>query len=186
MPEEQADLIKPQEKETVWYALQTLYCKEKPLADFFMQKGYTCFIPMRYEEQITPDGKKHIRQIPAVHNLLFLAKTVSSKQLIKDINDCPFPAFLIRHRDTKLPYEIRNKEMVEFRAVCDPNYQGTLYVDASLAEAKSGQRVRVIHGNFKGLEGKLVRHKNRYYVVITLVTLGVMVHIPKWYCEKIG
>ena len=75
--------------------------------------------------------------------------------------------------------------MIEFRAICDPNYEGTLYVDAAMAEAKKGQRVRVTHGPFKGLEGKLVRYKNRFYVVITIVTLGVMVHIPKWYCTKI-
>ena len=182
------ELTKPAgelKKELVWYALQTFYCKEKLVANFFTQKGFTCFIPMRYEEQIAPDGKKQILQIPAVHNLLFLAKTLSSTQIIKDINDCPLPVFLIRHRDTRLPYEIRDKEMIEFRAVCDPNYKGTLYVDAALADAKSGQRIRVIHGNFKGLEGKLVRHKGRYYVVVTLTTLGVMIHIPKWYCQTI-
>ena len=55
--------------------------------------------------------------------------------------------------------------------------------DREFAEARPGQRVRVIHGTFKGLTGKLVRYKNRFYVVITLATLGIFVHIPKWYCE---
>lgn len=176
---------KEQKKKRVWYAVRTFYCKEKFVADFFTQKGLNSFIPMRYEERITPDGKKHRVQIPAVHNLLFLEKTQSEKQISKTASDCPVPIFFIRNRDTQSYYEIRDKEMIEFRAICDPNYEGTLYVDAAMAEAKKGQKVRVTHGPFKGLEGKLVRYKNRFYVVITIVTLGVMVHIPKWYCTKI-
>lgn len=74
--------------------------------------------------------------------------------------------------------------MLEFRAVCDPNYKGTLYVDTVTAEARPGQAVRVIRGPFAGLEGKLTQYKKSYYVVVTLATIGVMLHIPKWYCEK--
>lgn len=74
----------------------------------------------------------------------------------------------------------------EFRAVCDPNYKGTLYVDTVTAEARPGQAVRVIRGPFAGLEGKLTQYKKSYYVVVTLATIGVMLHIPKWYCEKIN
>ena len=82
-------------------------------------------------------------------------------------------------------YEIPDSEMVEIRAICDPNYTGTLYVDAATAESRPGQKVRVIHGVFTGLVGKLTRYKNRYYVVIIVANLGVMIHIPKWYCMKL-
>ena len=58
--------------------------------------------------------------------------------------------------------------MLEFRAVCDPNYKGTLYVDTVTAEARPGQAVRVIRGPFAGLEGKLTQYKKSYYVVVTL------------------
>ena len=54
--------------------------------------------------------------------------------------------------------------MLEFRAVCDPNYKGTLYVDTVTAEARPGQAVRVIRGPFAGLEGKLTQYKKSYYV----------------------
>ena len=168
-----------------WYAIQTLYCKEERIAIFCKEKGLNCFIPMRYEEVEDSEGKKKRRLIPAVHNLLFLEKTGSEKQIRETLKDCPVPVIFIRHRDTGRLYEIRDSEMVEIRAICDPDYKGTLYVDAATAEARPGQTVRVIHGNFKGLTGKLVRYKNRSYVVITVATLGVMIHIPKWYCTKI-
>lgn len=140
---------------------------------------------MRYEERVTLDGKKQRILIPAVHNLLFLEKTIPEPQLRHELSTCPIPYRIIRNRDTGNYYEIKDREMVEFRAICDPAYEGTLYVDVDTAEARPGQQVRVVRGNFTGLTGKLTRYKNRSYVVITIATLGVMIHIPKWYCIKI-
>lgn len=174
-----------QDKPRVWYAIQTLYCKEERAAAFCEEQGLNCFIPMRYEETADREGNKKRKLIPAIHNLFFLEKTQSEKQIREALADCPVPLIFIRHRDTGRLYEIRDSEMVEIRAICDPDYTGTMYVDAATAEARPGQTVRVIHGNFKGLIGKLVRYKNRSYVVITVATLGVMIHIPKWYCTKI-
>ena len=51
---------------------------------------------------------------------------------------------LVRDRSTRRCYEIPDCEMLEFRAVCDPNYKGTLYVDTVTAEARPGQAVQVI------------------------------------------
>lgn len=139
---------------------------------------------MRYIEHETLDGKKHRKLTPAVHNLLFIEKEFTEKELLERVKDCTIPFLLVRDRSTRRCYEIPDCEMLEFRAVCDPNYKGTLYVDTVTAEARPGQAVRVIRGPFAGLEGKLTQYKKSYYVVVTLATIGVMLHIPKWYCEK--
>ena len=110
----------------------------------------------------------------------------TEKELLERVKDCTIPFLLVRDRSTRRCYEIPDCEMLEFRAVCDPNYKGTLYVDTVTAEARPGQAVRVIRGPFAGLEGKLTQYKKSYYVVVTLATIGVMLHIPKWYCEKIN
>lgn len=174
-----------QNNERVWYAIQTLHCKEERLGQYLATKGLNYFIPMQYVEQITLDGKRHRVLTPAIHNLLFVEKTFDEKEIRSIVTDSPVPLILVRHRDTKKYYEIPDREMLEFRAICDPNYTGTLYVEAAVAEARPGSRIRVIHGAFKGLEGKLTRYKNRYYVVITVASIGVMIHIPKWYCMKL-
>lgn len=139
---------------------------------------------MRFVEYETLDGKKHRKLTPAVHNLLFIEKEFTEKELLERVKDCTIPFLLVRDRSTRRCYEIPDHEMLEFRAVCDPNYKGTLYVDTVTAEARPGQAVRVIRGPFAGLEGKLTQYKKSYYVVVTLATIGVMLHIPKWYCEK--
>ncbi|MFT0467330.1 UpxY family transcription antiterminator [Bacteroides thetaiotaomicron] len=167
-----------------WYAVQTFYCKEEHLGKYLEKKGVNYFIPMRYIEHETLDGKKHRKLTPAVHNLLFIEKEFTEKELLERVKDCTIPFLLVRDRSTRRCYEIPDCEMLEFRAVCDPNYKGTLYVDTVTAEARPGQAVRVIRGPFAGLEGKLTQYKKSYYVVVTLATIGVMLHIPKWYCEK--
>ena len=182
------DLDKERQTEgrKAWYAVQTFYCKEEHLGKYLEKKGVNYFIPMRYIEHETLDGKKHRKLTPAVHNLLFIEKEFTEKELLERVKDCTIPFLLVRDRSTRRCYEIPDREMLEFRAVCDPNYKGTLYVDTVTAEARPGQAVRVIRGPFAGLEGKLTQYKKSYYVVVTLATIGVMLHIPKWYCEKIN
>lgn len=174
------------ENKKVWYAIQTFYCKEEHLGKYFEEKGISYFIPMRYTESETLDGKKRRKLTPAVHNLLFVEKTFTEREFLCKTDDCAIPFVIIRDRSTRRCYEIPDREMLEFRAVCDPNYKGTLYVDTATAEARPGQTVRVIRGPFAGLQGKLTQYKKSYYVVVTLATVGVMLHIPKWYCEKVN
>lgn len=168
-----------------WYALQTFHCREEKLEAYFLGLGLQVFLPRLHAERMDAGGNLQRVLVPAVHNLLFLGKTFPVQQIPALMSDSPYPFRVLRRKDTGAYYEIADREMLEFRAVCDPSYRGTVYMDSSRAEARPGSPVRVVHGPFKGLTGKLTRYKGRYYVVVQLATLGVLVHIPKWYCEKL-
>ena len=182
MPEER----KEERKEDIWFAVRTFYCKEESVARYLSSHGIEHFIPQRYQEEVTLDGERKRKLVPAVHNLLFIKSTISEKEMKDIISQCPVSVSIIKNQETKKYYQIPNSQMVEFRAICDPNYKDTLYVDQEVAEARVGEEVRVVRGQFTGLKGKLVRYKNRSYVVIVLAGLGVMIHIPKWYCRKLN
>lgn len=182
MPEER----KEERKEDIWFAVRTFYCKEESVARYLSSHGIEHFIPQRYQEEVTLDGERKRKLVPAVHNLLFIKSTISEKEMKDIISQCPVSVSVIKSQETKKYYQIPNSQMVEFRAICDPNYKDTLYVDQEVAEARVGEEVRVVRGQFTGLKGKLVRYKNRSYVVIVLAGLGVMIHIPKWYCRKLN
>ena len=182
MPEER----KEERKEDIWFAVRTFYCKEESVARYLSSHGIEHFIPQRYQEEVTLDGERKRKLVPAVHNLLFIKSTISEKEMKDIISQCPVSVSVIKNQETKKYYQIPNSQMVEFRAICDPNYKDTLYVDQEVAEARVGEEVRVVRGQFTGLKGKLVRYKNRSYVVIVLAGLGVMLHIPKWYCRKLN
>lgn len=177
---------KEEKREDIWFAVRTFYCKEESVARYLSSHGIEYFIPQRFQEEVTLDGERKRKLVPAVHNLLFIKLTISEKEMKDIITQCPISVSVIKNQETKKYYQIPNDQMVEFRAICDPNYKDTLYVEQEIAEARVGEEVRVIRGQFKGLKGKLVRYKNRSYVVIILAGLGVMVHIPKWYCRKLN
>lgn len=182
MPEER----KEKRKEDIWFAVRTFYCKEESVARYLSSHGIEHFIPQRYQEEVTLDGERKRKLVPAVHNLLFIKSTISEKEMKDIISQCPVSVSVIKNQESKKYYQIPNSQMVEFRAICDPNYKDTLYVEQEVAEARVGEEVRVVRGQFTGLKGKLVRYKNRSYVVIVLAGLGVMIHIPKWYCRKLN
>ena len=176
---------KHDENKTYWYALRTFYCKEKSVAKHLECNNIEYFIPSMYKEVVTAEGKKQKQLVPAVHNLLFVKKTLDENELKKVIDNCQVAVSVIREKATKKYYNIPDDQMTELRAICDPNYKNTLYVDSAFAEARKGDKVKIIRGTFKGLTGKLTRYKNRSYVVVITADLGVMIHVPKWYCEKL-
>ena len=45
-----------------------------------------------------------------------------------------------------IPVRIPDKQMTEFRILCDPDFKDTLYITHEEAEAKPGKNVRIIHG----------------------------------------
>lgn len=174
------------EKEDIWVAIRTFYCKEESVAQYLHTQGIEHFIPQRFQEDITLDGERKRKLVPAVHNLLFARLTPNVKEFKDIINQCPISISVYRNKETNAYYQIPQSQMVEFRAICDPNYKDTLYVEQEVAEARVGEEVRVVRGQFKGVKGKLVRYKNRSYVVIVLAGLGVMIHVPKWYCRQLN
>lgn len=176
---------KENRREDIWLAVRTFYCKEKHVAQYLSTHGIEHFIPQRYQEEVTLGGERKRKLVPAVHNLLFIKASISEKEIKDIISRCPVSVSVIQNKETKKYYHIPQAQMTEFRAICDPNYKDTLYVEQEVADARVGEQVQVIRGQFKGLKGKLVRYKNRSYVVIVLAGLGVMVHIPKWYCRKL-
>ena len=81
------DLDKERQTEgrKAWYAVQTFYCKEEHLGKYLEKKRVNYFIPMRYIEHETLDGKKHRKLTPAVHNLLFIEKEFTEKELLERV-----------------------------------------------------------------------------------------------------
>ena len=171
-------------KKDIWLAVRTFYCKEESVARYLSSHGIDHFIPQRYQVETGLDGERKRKLVPAVHNLLFIKLAISEQEMKDILSKCPVSISVFKNQESKKYYQIPNDQMIEFRAICDPNYRDTLFVDQEVAEARIGEEVRVVRGQFKGLKGKLVRYKNRSYVVIVLAGLGVMIHIPKWYCRK--
>lgn len=167
----------------VWYAVRTFNCKEKEISQFFTESGLTHFIPMLYKVDKRKAGKSQRVLATVVHNLLFVQKTLSEKEILKIVSGCNWPLQIFRKIDSNECYEIPDSQMTEFRALCDQNFEDASFIEPEEIEAKVGKNVRIIHGPFTGMTGKLVRFNNKFFFVKSVVGLGVMIHVSRWYCE---
>ncbi len=172
-------------KNGIWYAVRTYHQKESEIAEFLKTKDIPHFIPMIYAQKGKEGEKPRRVLVPVVHNLLFIRKfaTIADMKII--LAECIIPMSVMKRADSTEWCPITDKEMYEFRLICDPEYKGTLYVTEEEANVKIGKPIRVINGPFKGLEGKLARYGNQYFVVKTLAGLGVLLRIPRWYCQVV-
>src|SRR5574344_1918890 len=131
-----------------WYAIRTFNCKELEISKFLTEKGLTNFVPMAYAEKFEKANEKPKKiLVPVIHNYLFLQKTIPELEVMK--------------KDGSNEYcEISESEMAEFRLLCDPNFESSVFMKADEAEAKPGKNVVIIHGPFSGVHGKLHRVHN--------------------------
>lgn len=177
--------LNKQNSPKVWYALRTFNCQELKISAFLKKRGKTHFIPMTYTEKESREGKIKRVLTPVVHNLIFLQKDQSQKSTLQMLRECTIPLNVLRQDQSTKYYEIPESQMMEFRILCDPDFEAAQFLSYEEAEAKPGKIVRIIHGPFTGITGKLHRVKNNFFFIKTLADVGVMMRISRWYCEVI-
>ena len=176
-----------------WYALRTFNRQEKKVSLFLTEQELQHFIPMVYSTRMAPSKKDQPDSsepekpllVPAVHNLVFVRKSLSQKEMLKTLSDCHTPVYVFRSPGSQRPSEISARDMEELRMLCDPQYEASVFVTQAEAEAMVGKDVRVIAGPFKGTVGRLIRKHKQYYFLKSVVGMGVMVRISRWYCEPL-
>ena len=176
-----------------WYALRTFHRLEEKVSLFLQEKQLVHFIPMTYSTEMAKPKKGEEASseppkpvlVPAVHNLLFVQASVSPKEMLKLLAECTTPVSIFRNPGDRRPSEISDREMQEFRMLCDPQYEQSVFMTQGEAEAMVGKDVRVIAGPFKGSVGRLIRKRKNYYFLKTVIGMGVMVRISRWYCEPL-
>ena len=168
-----------------WYAVRTFNCQEQKVSRYLAQHDYTHFIPMILVKEVTEDDKVKKVLVPAVHNLLFVRKKGTQKEMMQMFSECSIPVRVFRQPGMRDFCEIPAREMVELRMLCDPEYETSVFLTEGEAEAMVGKDVRVVNGPVKGSVGRLVRKNKQYYFLKTVVGMGVMVRVSRWYCEPL-
>ena len=174
--------------ESKWVVIRTFNRKEMEVSSFLTKNELHHFIPMTYTEKLKKgEDKPRMVLVPVVHNYIFLEKTLEEGELRTKLAECGFPLSLMMNKGSKTLTEISNHDMVEFRLLCDPDYSKTPkeFVDTEDAEALPGKEVMVVHGQFKGIRGKLCKKNQKYWFVKTVGGISVMLRISRWYCKVV-
>ena len=167
-----------------WYAIQTYYAQEAKVGHFLKAHNLCFFIPMLYSYVSDANGNPVKKPVPAVHNIIFLKKTMSKEELKCILAECPFAVRVYTYPSDCKWVEICDSDILELRFICDSAFADIRFVSAQETEMKVGHMVKVVHGPLKGIHGRLIRKNKKYYVVKNFAGLGVIACVSRWCCER--
>ena len=120
-------------------------------------------------------------EVPVIRNLIFVRAT---KQTACDISNIyGVQLFYMKDLFSHSMLVVPNKQMEDFMFVMDLNPDGVSFDNDSLAV---GNKVKVVKGDFSGVEGEVATETNKTYVVIRIKgLLSASVKVPKSYLKII-
>lgn len=139
-----------------------------------------CYLPTR--SVITQLKYRRKRsEVPVIRNLIFVRAT---KQTACDLSNVyGVQLFYMKDLFSHSMLVVPNKQMEDFMFVMDLNPDGVSFYNEPLVV---GHKVKVVKGDFCGIEGEVATEANKTYVVIRIKgILSASVKVPKSYLKII-
>lgn len=150
-----------------WFAIRVTYSRELKFQQQLREAGFETFVPMQ-KKKIERDGNKKEILVPAVSNLCFVnAEKSQLDEFFKELGEVS-PARYIWDKATRKPIVVPDKAMQDFIHVTKLMADEVMYLTEITSKLAKGQRVRVVNGPFKGVEGVVLRVKKSRRVVVDL------------------
>lgn len=152
--------IAKQEPEMVaWYVMRVGYQRELAVRDALARMQVEAFVPMRRVRRRNPQGRYVRVEEVVMHNYLFVR---ASREQLDEIKRFRLPQLrYVMHvqDDERKPMVVPQEAMENFMAVARHLEEPILYLDVEDRELVQGDRVRILEGPFRGVEGVLIRLK---------------------------
>ena len=170
----EATTSKPTDKDSqiVWFAMSAPYRRELKAKEYLQAKGIECFVPMVNALVEKHSGAKIRKQVPAIHNLIFVH---TSKNVIQEIKrSVDYLQYRTMPREGKnIPIIIPDRQMQQFIAVTQTTNEELIYMRPEEVNIAKGTRVRVHGGAFDGTEGVFVKIQGKRKPRVVLLIQGV-------------
>jgi len=150
-----------------WYAIRVSYGRTLKFCAALQELGVEHFVPMARKKMVR-NGKTVTVTAPAVSNLCFVRSTKAFIQEYFERMGENRPAHFMWDKSTREPIVVSDKAMEDFMQVCRIMSDDALYLKDITDKLREGQKVRVIDGPFKGVEGTILRIRRSRRVVVEL------------------
>lgn len=176
-----------------WYALRTTYGREKKAYEYIVAHGCTAFYPTITIEKVINDKKKLV-EVSRLPNIFFAHGTEESiKSFVYDNVNLPFLRFYYRHthvgtRIEKTPLIVPDSQIRSLQIICGTiKKNDVIILPDEEKKFKTGQKVRVKEGDFKGVEGIVARFRGqqRVGIVIDGLLTAATAYVPSAFLEEI-
>ena len=151
----------PFSEEPHWFPMRVTYHRELKIKNSLDSLEVENFLPMRYEMVETPKGPKR-KLVPAIHNLIFIHSSqihiTELKMGKKELE--PLRYMTKTNMDgVREIIHVPDSQMESFIKVASVHDNSIFYLDSSEFINKIGKKVRIISGQFKGVDGVIKRIK---------------------------
>lgn len=175
-----------------WYVFRASYGREDKAREYILQDGEYVYIPKRYAKKSVNGKLKKVLET-LIPNLLFVYTSENkAREYVKDTPDLTYLTFYYNHfeqdGEKNPPLTVPNHEMENFiLATCNQD-EHLMFVQETQCHYKSGEKVRIIDGLFKGVEGKVARVCGQTRVVLSISRIGLVAtaYIPTAFLTPIG
>lgn len=180
--------------EIKWFPMRVTYAREEQVKAFLDQVGIENYLPLHYE--YIERGRRR-RQVlrPAVRNLIFIHDSqkhiTELKMTIKELLPLRYmvkPAIklaenTVRHEIITVP----DHQMKMFLKVTAHPDNKLVYMENLDFAGRPGKRVKVVAGDFTGIEGVIKRVKRNKCVVVQIegVVAVAIAYIPQAFLRVI-
>lgn len=169
-----------------WYVLRVSYGRAEKANELLKAKGIETHIPLHtiYKEV---NGKRNKQRVPMLPNFLFAKTTLSVLQsFLKSSPDISFITFYYDHFNKKTdgknpPLVVPKESMDNFIKLTSIDNEHILLIDEVNGTYKQGDYVRIIDGQFKGIEGRVTKITGQKRVIVELpgICSIATAYIPK-------
>ena len=159
-----------------WFAMRATYGRNLMAQRLLEMQHIESFVPMR-KRTVKLGRRIKTDMIPVVRDLIFVLGERKEVQEAK--SRISYLHYITRPEESRnVPIEVPEEQMQQFIAVCNEMDDGAEMLSGETSEFTVGQRVRVISGAFKGIEGSLVKiegNRSRRFVVAIEGVIAVSV-----------
>lgn len=150
-----------------WFAIRVTYGRGLKFKQLLEEAGFQCFVPMR-KKTTEKNGRKETALVPAVSNLCFVnTEKPNLDEFMRSFGESCMGHY-IWDKSTRKPIIVPDKAMEDFIQVSMVMSDDILYLKDITAKLRQGQKVRVVNGPFKGIEGTVIRIRRSRRIMVEL------------------
>lgn len=160
-----------------WYAIYTKSRAEKKVEKDLKEKGIETYLPLQKKLRIWSDRRKTI-EMPLFSGYVFVNINLVKERyfVLQTDNVVKFVSF------SGEISEVKQNEIDTIKWILGEN----LPIEPTSTRFAKGQKVKVVFGDMKDLEGEVIRtKKNKVLFRISSIQQNMLVEIPEHYIENI-
>ncbi len=169
-----------------WYALRATYGREKVAHDYLVSKGVEAFCPMQKVTKLV-NGKRKTLYVSRLPNIFFAYGTEEViKSYVYDNVNLPYLRFYYRHQHSdnrikRIPMVVPDDQIATLKVICQAEAEDVILAPFNIHKFSTGQLVRIVDGEFKGVVGRVARYHGQTRVGLYIDGLLTMAtaYIPK-------